>query len=127
MVGDFFNIIILLNVVRAYPIGVQFQIAGIVVIMIAVVSAFLIVEPKLNKKKIPRFKEPLLVERQNKKAVESMVAKLKRLSLQVIKDSTNNIVFPIAYLENFLYRSSQLMMNTFLTLWVQSFVSQGVL
>ena len=99
---------------------------------VAVAILILIAEPKLANK-LPQFKQPLLVGvDSNTQSIipllnESLFRKIKRLSKIVYKDSTSNIVFPVAFYANFIQKVSQMLMSTFLTLWVQNFIALGIL
>eukprot|EP00347_Sterkiella_histriomuscorum_P019975 403339576 len=139
-IGEFFNNVILLNIIQDMSLGIQFQIASGIVLAIPIAGIFLIKEPNLKNNKL---KEQILPKSrsvsphrvaedqnnslQNIKPKKKLLQKFKKITLLILKQCKTNYAIIVCLYGNFLIKSTQMMLNSFLALWSSSFVYSGML
>lgn len=118
--GGVIGLVLLFTVVKFLSLGEQFQLIGFVHWVAAIVTFFMIKEPRIFENIDEEHKDNENIDHVWTKM--TLLEKIQQLSGHLIRSTKENIIIPVAYASNFALRISGIMSSNFFTLWITSFV-----
>lgn len=133
VLGEFMTFACFMNLSKYIDAEMSFSITASIIAFFGLLFLFIVKEPVMNRRRPPMGpkassrKMLLLAAKSTFANIPSRSSKFKRLTQSVWKACRSNIALPISFIGVAINKCAVIIQNTFLLLWITSFVDKGYL